>query len=328
MRRRGFLTLLGGAAAALPRFAFAQPADRMRRIGVLLGFASDADGRNRLDAFRNALQDLGWVEGRNLRIDLRWAADNAESRRATVAELIAAAPEVIFASPAPVVRALRQQTWTLPIVFVQSGDPVQAGFVMSHAKPGGNATGFLLFEPSINTKYLQLLKDIAPRVTRAAVMSNPDNTAWRSDATQFDAAGRSLGVVPVATPMRDSAGIERAIAVFANEPNGGLIFPPDLTALHHRDAIIRLAAKHRLPAIYATRIFVSAGGLMCYGVDAADIYRRAAGYVDRVLRGEKPGELPVQAPTKFELVINLKTARALGLDVPLAMLARADEVIE
>jgi putative ABC transport system substrate-binding protein len=223
---------------------------------------------------------------------------------------------------------LRRQTWTLPIVFVQSGDPVQAGSVMSHARPGGNATGFMLFEASINTKYLQLLKDIAPGTTRAALMQNPDNTAWRDDIAQIEAVAHSLGVAPVPTPVRNAADIERALAAFAGEPNTGLIILPDNTNFRYRDVIVAMAAKYRLPAVYPYRYFAAGGGLMSYGADLPDIYRHAASYVDRILRGEKPGELPVQAASKFELVINLKTAKALGLDVPLSLLARADEVIE
>ena len=327
MRRREFLGLAGGTIA-WPLGARAQQPDRMRRIGVLLGFADDADGQVRFSALRNELRKLGWVDDRNLRIDLRWAAGDTERTRASAAELVAAGPDVIFASPATMVAVLRRLTWTLPIVFVQSGDPVQAGSVMSHARPGGNATGFMLFEASINTKYLQLLKDIAPGVTRAALVQNPDNTSWRGDIARIEAVARSLGVVPVPTPVRNPADIERALAAFANEPNGGVITLPDNTNIRYRDVIVAMAAKHRLPAVYPFRNFVTGDGLMSYGADQPDIYRRAASYVDRIMRGEKPGELPVQAPTKFELVINLKTAKALGLDVPLSLLARADEVIE
>jgi putative ABC transport system substrate-binding protein len=328
MRRREFLGVLGCAAAAWPIAARAQQPTRLRRIGVLLGFANDADGQARFGALRDELRRLGWVDDRNLRIDLRWAAGDTERTRASAAELIAAAPDVIFASPATMVAVLRRQTWTLPIVFVQSGDPVRAGSVMSHARPGGNATGFTLFEASINTKYLQLLKDIAPGVTRAAVVQNPDNTSWRGDVAQIEAVARSLGVVPVPTPVRNPADIERALAAFAGEPNGGVIALPDNTNFRHRDVIVAMAAKHRLPAIYPFRYFVTGGGLMSYGADQPDIYRRAASYVDRILKGEKPADLPVQAPTKYELVINLKTAKALGLTVPPTLLARADEVIE
>jgi putative ABC transport system substrate-binding protein len=328
MRRRGCLAWIGAAALGWPLAAEAQQPGRMRRVAILFGLPHDADGQARLTALRSALRNLRWEEGRNLRIDLRLAVGDNERTRAIVAELISTAPDVIFASPASMVTALRRQTWTIPIVFVQSGDPVRAGTVMSHARPGGNATGFTLFEASINTKYLQLLKDIAPAMTRVAVMENPDNTSWRGDLAQVEAAAQSLGVVPVLTPVRDAADVERQLAAFASQSNGGLIVPPDNTTLRHRGVILAAAARHRLPAVYSARVFVAEGGLMSYAIDQRDAYRRAASYVDRILQGEKPGELPVQGPVKFDLTINLKTAKLLGLDVPLAMLARADEVIE
>jgi putative ABC transport system substrate-binding protein len=326
IRRREFITLLGGAAA-WPLAARAQQAERMRRIGVLMGFAeSDPEWNARLAAFRAALQELGWTDGRNVRIDTRWAvADPNPSTHA--AELAGLAPDVIFACPHPAAAAVRRQTRTIPIVAAISGDPVRAGLVETYARPGGNVTAFLLFEPTINAKYLQLLKDIAPNVSRVAMVYS-ENSAWRGDFAAIEAAARAFAVEPVAKLVHHAADIEHEIAEFARTPNGGLIVPPDTATIHHRELIVGLAAKHRLPAVYSFREFVIDGGLMHYATDITDIFRRSASYVDRILRGAKPAELPVQAPTKFELVINLKTAKALGLTVPLPLLGRADEVIE
>jgi ABC-type uncharacterized transport system substrate-binding protein len=332
MRRREFITLLGGAAAApallWPFAARAQQGDRMRRLGILMGFAdSDREWQVRLTAFRTALQGFGWTEGRNLRFDIRWSAGDPDRPRVFAAELAASAPDVILASPHFVVGAMRQQTRTLPIVAIQSGDPVAAGFVQSYARPGGNVTAFLLFEATISAKFLQLLKEIAPHLTRVAVIQ-AQSSSWRGDFRAVEVAARSLAVKPTAMIVRDAADIERAIVAFAGEPNGGLISPPDALTIRHRDLIIALAAKHRLPAVYSGREFMSSGGLMFYGADFTDVFRQSASYVDRILRGASPGELSVQAPTKFELVINLKAAKALGLDVPPTLLIRADEVIE
>jgi putative ABC transport system substrate-binding protein len=332
MKRRDFITLLGGAAVASsvswPLAARAQTTDRVRRVGVLMGFAEgDPVWQAHLAAFRAAFQGLGWTDGRNVRIDYRWAVGDRDRLRGYPEELIGLAPDVIFACPHFAVQALHQRTRTIPIVAVQSGDLVEAGFARSHARPGGNVTGFLLFETTISAKFLQLLKDIAPHVTRVAVMQS-ESSVWRGDFRAIEAVARSLAVEPIATIVRDAADIERAIVAFAREPNGGLICPPDAATIRHRDLMISLAARHGLPAVYSGREFITSGGLMFYGADFADAFRRAASYVDRILRGAKPADLPVQSPTKFDLVINLKTAKALGLDVPPTLLVAATEVIE
>jgi putative ABC transport system substrate-binding protein len=328
MTRRELIALLGSTAAAWPFAARAQPDERIRRIGVLVYLtADDAEGQARLAAFAQALEQLGWSEGRNLRIDTRWA--NADDIRRHAAELAALAPDVLLAATGTAtVAPLLQATRTVPIVFVTVIDPVGAGFVASLAQPGGNATGFTIYEYSMSGKWLELLKEIAPRVTRVAVLRDP---AVASGIGQFGAVqivAPSLGVNVSPVDMRDAGEIERGVAAFANGLNGGLIVTGSAAAIVHRELIATLAARHRLPAVYPGRYSVTAGGLISYGPDLIDQYRRAAGYVDRILKGEKPADLPVQAPTKYELVINLKTARALGLDVPVSVLARADEVIE
>jgi len=332
MRRRDFIAGVGGAALASPilrpRAARAQQREPMRRIGVLLASAADDTAfQARVGAFLQGLALLGWSIGRNLRIDTRWATTNAEIRR-HAAELAALAPDVILAHGASTVGPLLQATRTVPIVFPVVGDPVAAGFVDSLARPGGNATGFMAEEYSMSGKWLELLKEIAPGVTRVAVLRDP---AIASGVAQFgviQAAAPSLRVEVSPVNMRDAPEIERAVAAFARAPNGGLIVAAGGLAARHRDLIITLAARHKLPTVYFERSFVAAGGLISYGPDFVDQYRRAAGYVDRILKGEKPADLPVQAPTKFELAINLRTAKALGLGVPPALLARADEVIE
>ena len=286
---------------------------------------SDPDGQ--AAAFREALRSLGWIDGRNVHIDYRWDGVDAARARPPAAELAALAPDVIFVDGAPAVAAMRELARTVPIVFIQSGDPVQAGSVQGFARPGSNFTGFVSFESTINAKYLQLLKDIAPNVTRVAVMQF-ENSTWRGDFSVIETVAPSLAVTPIATVVHDAGEIERAMAALAREPNGGLILPPDGRTSSNSDLIIALAAKHHLPAVYSSRSYVAGGGLMSYGADRLDIFRRAASYVDRILKGEKPGDLPVQAPTKFELVINLNTAKALGLNVSIALLTRADEVIE
>jgi putative ABC transport system substrate-binding protein len=328
MRRRQFITLLGGAAAAWPLAARAQQGEPMRRIGVLMYLAADdAEGQARLAAFAQALKQLGWSDGRNLRIDTRWA--NADDIRKHAAELVALAPDVLLAATGTAtVAPLLQATRTVPIVFVSVIDPVGAGFVASLAQPGGNATGFTIYEYSMSGKWLELLKEIAPGVTRAAVLRDP---AVASGIGQFGAVqivAPSLGVEVSPVDVRDADEIERTVAAFARGLNGGLIVTGSALGISHRDLIIALAARHRLPAVYPLRYYVTGGGLISYGPDSIDQFRRAAGYVDRILKGEKPADLPVQAPTKFELVINLKTAKALGLDIPSTVLARADEVIE
>ena len=327
--RRDVITLLGGAAFAWPLAAHAQQPERMRRIGMLLpAAADDAEFQARVGAFLQALARLGWTIGRNVRIDTRWATANAADIRRHAAELAALAPDVILAHGAPTLEHLLQVTRTVPIVFVVVGDPVGAGLVDSLARPGGNATGFMVQEYSLAGKWLELLKQIAPNVTRVAVLRD---TATPSGTGQFgviQAMAPSLRVEVNPVNMRDAGEIERALAAFARSPNGGLIVTASGAAIFHRDLIVTLAARHILPAVYFERLFVGAGGLISYGASEIDQYRQAAGYVDRILKGEKPADLPVQAPTTYELVINLKTARALGLDVPATVLARADEVIE
>jgi putative ABC transport system substrate-binding protein len=329
MRRREFITLLGGAAAAWPVVARAQQPERMRRIGVLLSLAAnDSEGQARVAAFLQGLQQLGWSEGRNVRIDIRWSAGNDVDTRRYAAELVALAPDAILAVGGAVVGALLQATRTVPIVFTQTPDPVGAGYVASLARPGGNATGFLFIEYGMSAKWLELLKEIAPRVTRAVVLRDAAIAQGIGQFAVIQAAAPSFGMELRPVDMRDAPEIERGVTEFARAPNGGLIVTGSASALVHRDLIIALAARYRLPAVYPARYFVASGGLISYGPDSIDPHRRAAGYVDRILKGEKPADLPVQAPTKYELVINLKAAKALGLTMPPTLLARADAVIE
>jgi putative tryptophan/tyrosine transport system substrate-binding protein len=328
MHRRELITLLGGAAA-WPLAANAQRREKMRRIGILMNLATDdAEGQARLAAFLQGLQEAGWVVGRNAHIDIRWGAGDAERYRTYAVELVALAPDVILAAAGSTVPALLQATRAVPIVFAQTPDPVGAGFVESLAHPGGNITGFTPFEYGMSGKFLELLKEIAPRVTRAAVLRDIADPAGIGQWAAIQSMAPSLGVEAVLVALRDAAEIESAIAAFATRSNGGLIVTASAPSAVHRDLIIALAARHRLPAVYPYPFFASIGGLISYGPDTIDQYRRAASYVDRILRGEKPADLPVQAPTKYELVINLKTAKALGLDVPATLLARADDVIE
>ena len=329
MKRRELITLLGGAAAAWPLTARAQQGERMRRIGVLMNLASDdAEGQARLAAFHQGLQQLGWTVGRNVQIDYRWGAGNADRIRKFAAELIAVAPDAILSTGSPSVAAFQQATRTVPIVFVTVVDPVSSGFVDTLARPGGNITGFALYEYSISGKWLQLLKEIAPRMTRAAVIRDPALTAGGGQLGVIQAVAPSVGAEVTPVNVRDAGEIERAITAFARLPNGGLVVTASTLAGVHRDLIIALAARYRLPAVYPLRYFVAAGGLISYGPDQIDQYRQAVGYVDRILKGEKPADLPVQTPTKYELFINLKTAKAIGIDIPATLLARADEVIE
>jgi putative ABC transport system substrate-binding protein len=329
VKRRDFITLLGGTAATWPLAARAQQRETMRRIGVLMNLASDdAEGQARLAAFHQGLQQLGWTVGKNVQIDYRWGAGDADRIRKFVAELVALAPDVILSTGSPSVAAFQQATRTVPIVFVTVVDPVSSGFVDTLARPGGNITGFALLEYSISGKWLQLLKEIAPRVTRAAVIRDPALTSGGGQLGVIQAVAPSVGVEVTPLNVRDAGEIERAITAFARSPNGGLIVTASTLAGVHRDLIIALAARHKLPAVYAVRYLVVGGGLISYGPDTVDQYRRAADYVDRILKGEKPTDLPVQAPTKYDLVINLKTARALGIEVSPNLLARADEVIE
>jgi putative ABC transport system substrate-binding protein len=328
MKRRDFLTLLGGAAT-WPLAAGAQRGERMRRVGLLLpAAAGDSVYESWVGAFLQGLQQSGWIIGRNVQIDTHWATTNAAEIRKHAAELAALSPDVILAHGGSTVGPLLQATRAVPIVFTVVIDPVGAGFVNSLARPGGNATGFLAFEYSLSGKWLELLKQIMPRVTRAAVVRDPTLTSGTAQLAAIQIVAPSFGVELSPVNVRDADEVERAIAASAREPNGGLIVTGSGTATLHRDLIITLAARHNVPAVYPYRFFATAGGLVSYGTDRLDQYRQAAGYVDRILKGEKPADLPVQAPTKYELVINLKTAKALGLEVPAGLSARADEVIE
>jgi putative ABC transport system substrate-binding protein len=326
MRRRQFIALLGNAAT-WPLAARAQQSEPMRRVGVLMNSADDPRGQAAVAAFRQALQQLGWSDGHSVRIDTRWGANDVDRDRKYAAELVALAPDVILASGTLSVAALQHITRALPIVFVQVADPVGAGLVEVLARPGGNTTGFMIFEYSLSGKWLELLKEIAPRLTRAAVLRDATNPAGIAQFGAIQATAPSLGVVVSPVSIANASEIERAVAAFARSANGGLIATGSATEVYH-DLIITLAARYKLPAVYNDRTFVADGGLISYGPDRIDQFRRAAGYVDRILKGEKPADLPVQAPTKFELAINLKTAKALNLAIPAGVLARADEVIE
>jgi putative ABC transport system substrate-binding protein len=331
IRRREFIVTLGGAAAAWPLAARAQQPDRVRRIGVLMGYAeSDSDAQAWYATFREELQKLGWTAGRNAQIDTRWATPaDAGSMRRFAKELVALQPDLFLSSTTPTTTALLQQTRTIPIVFAIVADPIGSGFVASFARPGGNVTGFIFTEPTMAGKWLELLKEIAPRVARVAMLFNPASATYAEYwLSPFKAAAASFAIEPIAAPVRDRSELESVVAAQAREPNGGLIAMPDSFTDAHRAEITSLAARYRLPAVYPFRFFVEVGGLMSYGVDRTDNFRRAATYADRILKGEKPSELPVQAPFKYELVINLKTAKALGLDVPLHLQQLADEVIE
>jgi putative tryptophan/tyrosine transport system substrate-binding protein len=329
MQRRAFITLFAGAAVARPFAARAQQAEPMRRIGVMLGIAADdPEGQARIATFAQALQQLGWTSGRNMRIDIRWGAVDADHYRQHAEELIALAPDVILAGSSAALAPLQRATRTVPIVFVGVVDPVGAGYVDSLARPGGNVTGFALFEYGIAGKWLELLKQIAPAVARVAVMRDPTISLgigqWAVIQTMAPSAGVDLSLVN----LRDAGELERDISAFARSPNGGLIVTAGPWGVVHRELIITLAARYNLPAVYFAGFFVADGGLISYGPHMVEQYQRAAGYVDRILKGEKPGDLPVQQPTNYELVVNLKTAKALGLTAPPPLLARADEVIE
>ena len=328
MRRREFVTLLG-AAATWPIGARAQHSDRMRRVGVLLGLgANDPEAKSRMAALEDGLQETGWIKGRNLRIEYRWA-DNADVLRSHAAELVGMAQDVVLASSTPVTVALKNLHADMPIVFVQVTDPVGEGLVANLAHPGGHLTGFTSFEFSVGTKWLKTLKQVAPRVRRVGLLFNPQTAPFADLFVRpMQAASSSFDMTLKLMGSRSFAEIEGMVDAFAREPDGSLVVLPDLSAFNYREALIALAARHRLPAVYPLRVFVASGGLLSYGTDAADVYRRAAGYIDRVLKGERPGDLPVQAPTKYELAVNLKTAQTLGLDIPPTLLALADEVIE
>jgi putative tryptophan/tyrosine transport system substrate-binding protein len=328
LKRRDFITLVGGVAA-WPLAARAQQPGQMRRIGVLMYLAADdPDSPARVAAFAQGLQELGWIDGRNIRIDYRWGAGDTERYRAYAAELVALAPDVILVSSGSALAAVQNATRTVPIVFVNVGDPVGGGYVASLARPGGNTTGFSLWEWGISGKWLELLKEIVPAMTRAAVIRDPSITSGTAQFAAIQAGAPSLGVELTPVDARDASGIEQTITGFTRGSNWGLIVTASPSAFRRRELIIALVAKHQLPAVYPLRNFVADGGLISYGTNEIEQHRRAAAYVSRILKGEKPADLPVQAPTKYELVINLKTAKALGLTVPDALLARADEVIE
>jgi putative ABC transport system substrate-binding protein len=329
MRRREVITLLGGATA-WPLAARAQQGERVRRIGVLMAYAeSDREAQTVVAAFRDGLQKAGWTEGHNIRIDIRWAAEVKELMQQFAKELVALQPDLILSQTTPTTAALLQQTRTIPIVFATVADPVGSGFVASFPQPGGNVTGFNVSEPTLAGKFLELLKEIAPRVARVAMLFNPSTAPYAEFyLNPFKAAAASLGVEAITAPVHDKSELESVVAAQARTPNSGLTVMPDGFMNVHRAEVTSLAARYRLPAVYPYRFFVELGGLLSYGPDQTDIFRRTATYVDRILKGAKPSELPVQAPVKFEMTINLKTAKSLGLDVPLFLQQRADEVIE
>jgi putative ABC transport system substrate-binding protein len=330
VKRRAFISLLGGAAA-WPLAARAQQPERKRRIGVLMAHAeSDVEFHDYLSAFREGLQKLGWTEGRNIQIESRWGAlDDAGARQRSAKELIALQPDLILTQNTPPTASMLEQTRTIPLVFVVVADPVGSGFVQSLARPGVNATGFTIMEPTIAGKWVELLKEIAPRVNRTAFLFNPATTPYRDIYLKpFNAAAASLAVEAIAAPVHDMPEIESTVAAHSREPNGSLIVMPDGFLNVHRAEIVSLAARYHLPTVYPWRFFTELGGLLSYGSVQSDMFRTAATYVDRILKGEKPADLPVQAPTKYELVVNLKTAKVLGLDVPPLLQQRADEVIE
>jgi ABC-type uncharacterized transport system substrate-binding protein len=331
VKRREFITLVSGATVAWPLAARAQQVERKRRIGVLMAHAeNDAEFHDYLSTFRDGLQKLGWTEGRNIQIDSRWGAlDDVEARQRSARELIALQPDLILTQNTPPTASMLEQTRTIPVVFVIVADPVGSGFVQSLARPGANATGFTIMEPTVAGKWLELLKEIAPRVNRAAFLFNPATTPYRDIYLKpFKAAAESLAVEAIAAPVHDTPELESVIAAHAREPNGGLIVMPDGFLNVHRSEIVLLAARYHLPAVYPWRFFTEIGGLLSYGSVQSDMFRTAAIYVDRILKGEKSADLPVLAPTKYELVVNLKTAKALGLDAPPLLQQRADELIE
>jgi putative ABC transport system substrate-binding protein len=326
--RREFITVLGGAAA-WPLAARAQQRDRVRRIGVLMpADENDPVVKTIVSAFTQRLADLGWTDGRNLRIDLRWYGDDIDRMRALARELVGLKPDIILATSTPATIALQRETRTIPIVVAGVGDPVANGIVARFDRPSGNVTGFANLEATLGGKWLELLSEIAPRLKRAAIMFNPDTAPVSSYKPSFEAAARSLKVAPIIAPVHSDAEIETAVIALGREPGGGLVVMPEVFTLAHRARIISAAARNNVPAVYSLSDFARDGGLLSYGTDRVDIFRRTATYVDRILRGEKPGDLPVQFPTKYEMVVNRKTAKALGLEVPPSILVRADEVIE
>jgi len=327
--RRQFISALGGAAAVWPLTARAQPPEQIRRIGVLMGTAeSDPAQRALVSTFVQGLTDLGWQDGKNIRIEYRWASGDTNRLRSLAAELASLMPAIIFTQGTPATMAVQQASHAAPVVFVNVTDPVKNGLVASLAHPGGNITGFSNYEEAIGGKWLELLKEVAPNVTRVAVLFNADNAGLSGSVRALEAVAPTLGIKLTAVPARDATAIERAIDDFGNEPNGGLLVFADFLMMANRELIVKLAALHHLAALYSLSQFATSGGLMSYSIDSNDLFLRAASYVDRILRGAKPGDLPVQQPTKFELVINLKTAKALGLSIPQTLLATADQVIE
>src|SRR5262249_53509428 len=329
VKRRSFITLLGGVAAAWPLAARARQGDRVRRIGLLMGVADDREGQARVTVLKQGLQELGWADGRNIQIETRFGGADTGRIRAHTAELVALAPDVIVGQATPVLRALRQATSSIPVVFVGVNDPVEQGFVSSLAHPGGNISGFSFIDFQMVGKWLEMLKEAAPGVARAALMFSPDTPPhYYVYLRSFEAEPRSIAVEVTAAPVRNTAEIEEAIAKLGREPGGGLIVAPDAFTVLHHQLLIRLAQQHRVPAVYGFRAYVALGALMSYGPDPSDLFRRSASYVDRILKGAKPADLPIQQPTKFELAINLETAKALGLQIPDRLLALADEVIE
>jgi putative tryptophan/tyrosine transport system substrate-binding protein len=329
MRRREFVTLLGGAAA-WPLAARAQQPDRVRRIGALMGYAqSDSEAQANIAGFRDGLQKLGWTEARSVHIEYRWAAGDAELMQRFAKELVALQPDLILSHTTSTTAALRQETSTIPIIFANVSDPVGSGFVVNLSRPGGNVTGFATAEGSLGGKWVELLKEITPRVASVAMLFDPASATYAEYyLNPFKAAASIFGVEAIAAPVNNTSELESVVAARAREPNGGLIVMPEPFTIAHRSEITSLAARYRLPAVYPIRFFAELGGLLSYGVDLTDNFRRAAAYADRILKGTKPSELPVQTPVKYELVINLKTAKVLGIEVPLFFQQRADEVIE
>lgn len=329
MRRRDFIALLGGTAAALPAVARAQQAERMRRIGVLIGLAeNDPQTKERLAGFREGLERRGWTEGHDLRIDYRFAGNGPDRYQSLAKELVALQPDVILAHSTPIAIALQRESHEIPIVFVSVSDPIGSGLVATLARPGGNLTGALFYEESITGKWLAMLKEIEPKLARAALIASPKTTAYDYFVRLAKAFAPAVAIELVPSPVETAADIERTITAFSRMPDGGLVLPPDITTSIHRDLIVSLAARYRLPAIYSATFFVEAGGLMSYGTSQVDMFRLGGAYVDRILRGDKPADLPVQAPTKYETAVNIKTAKTLGLSVPPALLVAADRVIE
>jgi len=326
VRRREFITLIGGAAAAWPLVSHGQ--QRARRVGVLIGTGNDLQGQFWLAAFRRRLQELGWSDGRDFQIDVRWGSADLDHIRSSAADLVTSRPDAILVYGVRSLNPIKEATREIPVVFIATSDPVGLGFVESLAHPGGNLTGFMLYEASLAGKLVELLHELVPDIVRVALVFNPDNTSAAGYWGSIETVARSRNVIPVSLPVRDIGNILDAVDAFAREPNGGLVLPTDVTTIVHRDLIVALAARRRLPALYSFRSDVASGGLMSYGPDTTNLFVRAAAYIDRILKGEKAADLPVQAPTKFELAINLKTAKALGLEVPASLLARADEVIE